>query len=148
MQIIIIMNEKIASDIFYEIKIIDDSSPECIICMESINNTSMITLPINNISRCKCKGNYHSKCLYEWFIIKKKVICPICMMGLNHSNYYPFIDNNYYSLNNNINNNNDYPFNNNYNSYNATPSCSACNIILSTSVVSLIISFIIYIHAI
>ena len=138
------MNEKIESDVFYEIKIIDDLSPECIICMESINNTSVVKLPINNISKCKCKGDYHSKCLYEWFIIKKKIICPICMMGLNHCNYYPFIDNNYYLFNNNNNaNNNDYPFNDNHN-----PNCSKCYIILSTSIVSLIVSFIIYIHSI
>jgi hypothetical protein len=138
------MNEKIESNIFYEIKIIDDSSPECIICMESINNTSIIKLPINNVSNCKCKGDYHSKCLYEWFIIKKKIICPICMMGLNKINFQ-IIDNNYYNFSNNITNNDNYPLNDNYNN---NPNCSKCYIILSTSVVSLIVSFIIYIHII
>ena len=41
----------------------------CLICMETINNTFIYT-------NCKCNYVYHSKCIYKWFSIN--YCCPIC----------------------------------------------------------------------
>ena len=53
---------------------------ECMICIEYIPSNDIVQLPIKNLSGCNCKGQYHKKCLEEWFIYKNEYTCPICLI--------------------------------------------------------------------
>ena len=101
------MNE---SDIFYDIEIADDRIPSCVICLDHIGKSTLIILPLKNISNCQCKGTYHIKCLNNWFIKKRCNICPICMSTFRNDTYQynaNYIDNNSIcnSISNSIDNN-------------------------------------------
>jgi E3 ubiquitin-protein ligase DOA10 len=56
---------------------------ECMICIEYIPSNDIVQLPIKNLSGCNCKGQYHKKCLEEWFIYKNENTCPICLIKFN-----------------------------------------------------------------
>jgi len=51
----------------------NDNENNCIICYEKCKKNSV---NIDFIINCKCKMNYHKKCIEEWLNIKNK--CPIC----------------------------------------------------------------------
>ena len=56
---------------------------ECMICIEYIPSNDIVQLPIENLSGCECKGQYHKKCLEMWFINKNEYTCPICLIKFN-----------------------------------------------------------------
>jgi E3 ubiquitin-protein ligase DOA10 len=56
---------------------------ECMICIQNISYNDIVILPITNLSGCNCKGQYHKKCLEDWFIHKNDYTCPICLIKFN-----------------------------------------------------------------
>ena len=54
-------------------------SNECLICLESIGDQKT-DIPV---LKCECKGDYHDKCINEWFIAKGSIVCPICLSEFN-----------------------------------------------------------------
>lgn len=54
-------------------------STECLICLESIDDQKT-DIPV---LKCNCKGDYHDKCINEWFIAKGSIVCPICLSEFN-----------------------------------------------------------------
>lgn len=54
-------------------KINSDSSKECSICLNSMNN-------YNDLVILKCKHYYHKDCLNTW--LNKNNSCPICRISL------------------------------------------------------------------
>lgn len=54
-------------------------SNECLICLDLIHDQNT-DIPV---FKCMCKGSYHDKCINEWFIMKKSILCPICLQEFN-----------------------------------------------------------------
>jgi hypothetical protein len=55
-----------------------DPDPQCLICLElsNTNNKIIKMYDIKFISPCECNGDFHNKCLFEWFMVSHS--CPIC----------------------------------------------------------------------
>lgn len=47
---------------------------KCAICLTSSH-------VFYRYERCSCNYYYHYECLTEWFVMKEKILCPICKKG-------------------------------------------------------------------
>jgi hypothetical protein len=55
-----------------------DPDPQCLICLE-LSNTNNKIIKMNDITfiaPCECNGDFHKKCLFDWFMVSQS--CPIC----------------------------------------------------------------------
>ena len=48
----------------------------CGVCFDTVNDS--VTFGELTESKCRCKQIYHKKCLYEWFYVSQKALCPLC----------------------------------------------------------------------
>ncbi len=77
---------------------LDDKNTSCSICFETIHKDKKNCEPEDNINcnsvNLPCNGNhkFHSKCILEYFLKSRKIICPLCRFNFDYVEKKKLID--------------------------------------------------------
>jgi E3 ubiquitin-protein ligase DOA10 len=75
----------------------DKTYPECIMCLNDIENCLFVNLPIKKAT-CTCKAVIHKKCLTQWYNHKKEKVCPVCLSNIKQISLFQNIQSYLFSL--------------------------------------------------